>query len=159
MMKLLNVAYTVILLSLAATSAVNAQEKTINDKYDAQLAQKLGGDERGMKLYIYVLLKTGPNDKKITDPTQRGRLFKGHFSNMKRLTELGKLVLAGPYGEAKPKRGLLILNVATLAQADELVKTDPAVAAGIFDYELAQFYGSAALMQIPQISETLRKYK
>ena len=159
MKKLLHYIYLLTLVSLGFVSAVQAQDKVINERYDAQLAQKLGADERGMKLYVYVLLKTGPNDHKITDPKERGQIFKGHFSNMKRLSALGKLVLAGPFGEAKPKRGLLILNVTTLLEAEELVKTDPAVIKGIFDYELAQFYGSAALMQIPQISETLQKYQ
>lgn len=47
------------LLAFAALS-VSAQKTEISDapKYDAELAKKLGGDEYGMKMYVFVLLKT-----------------------------------------------------------------------------------------------------
>src|SRR5438270_10735986 len=35
---------------------------TTDSTYDAELARKLGADERGMKMYVLCILKTGPND-------------------------------------------------------------------------------------------------
>jgi hypothetical protein len=48
---------------LASAIRVVAQAAPI---YDARLATQLGADERGMKMYVLCILKTGPNDAKIT---------------------------------------------------------------------------------------------
>ena len=127
--------------------------------YNAELAAALGADEYGMRSYVFATLITGPKDAEITDADLRQELFAGHFSNMSRLAEEGKLVLAGPYMDAPPKRGLFIFNVTTIEEAEALVQTDPAIAAGIFDVEFAKYYGSAALMQINDIHTTIQKTK
>lgn len=124
-------------------------------KYNEKLAKRLGADDYGMKNYVLVILVTGK--KKIEDAAERNKIFRGHFQNMERLADNGKLVLAGPFVDAEPKRGLFILNVATLEDAEALVKTDPAVKAGVFDYELSRLYSSAALMQINNIHKRLQK--
>jgi uncharacterized protein YciI len=125
--------------------------------FDADLALELGADEYGMRSYVFCVLKTGSAD--ITDEDERSEIFRGHFSNMSRLAADGMLVLAGPFVDADPKRGLYIFNVTTIAEAEELVKTDPAVAAGIFDYELTQLYCSAALMKISELHGVIQKTK
>jgi uncharacterized protein YciI len=124
-------------------------------KYDAKLAQELGADEYGMKNYVFVLLKTG----KVTigNKDESNKVFAGHFSNMKRLANEGKLVLAGPFVEGEKKRGLFILDVKTIKEAEELVKSDPAVAAGVLDYELTKLYCSAALMKVTEIHKAVQK--
>src|SRR5690606_13699400 len=60
--------------------------------YDAALAAKFGADERGMRAYVQVILKTGP--KPIPAGPERDAMFRGHFANMQRLSDEGKLVLA-----------------------------------------------------------------
>ncbi|NQZ12080.1 MAG: hypothetical protein HRT35_33425 [Algicola sp.] len=130
-----------------------------NKNYDAALAKKLGADERGMRGFVHVVLKTGPNDAKITDKAERKRLFAGHFANMARLAKAGKLLVSGPFFEGKPMRGLLIFNVATLKEAESLIKTDPTVEAGIFVYEMTKLYGPAGLVQMNEIQGKLRKDK
>jgi len=56
-------------------------------------------------------------------------------------------------------RGLFILNVKTIEEAEDLVKTDPAVKAGIFVYEMTKLYASAALMQVNEIHGKIQKTK
>lgn len=136
--------------------SASAQEKSESSKYDANLAQKLGADQYGMKSYVMVILKTGPNDSQISDKEERGKLFAGHFSNMGRLANEGKLVFAGPL-DGKPKRGLFIFAVKTIEEAEALVKTDPTVKAGIFVYDMTKLYGSAALMKVNEIHKKLQK--
>ena len=136
-------------------ACVGAQDSKQNPKYDPALAEKLGADEYGMRSYVFVVLKTGPTE--VTDPEKSRELFAGHFSNMGRLAKEGKLVVSGPFIDARPKRGMYVFNVATLEEAEELVKTDPCVEAGIFDYELTKLYCSAALMQVGSIHETVQK--
>ena len=126
-----------------------------DSQYDAALAQKLGADDYGMRQFVMVVLKTGKT--KIKDADERKKVFDGHFSNMSRLAEEGKLVLAGPFIEGGDKRGLFVFDVETIEEAEELVKTDPAIKAGVFEYELTKFYGSAALMQINETHKKIQK--
>ena len=123
-----------------------------NPHYNKTLADSLGGDEYGMKMYVLVILKTGTAtlDKKVTDS-----LFSGHMANIGRLATEGKLVVAGPLKKnEKNYRGIFIFNVKTLEEAKELLVTDPAVKAKVLDAELFQWYGSAALpMYLPYHSK------
>ncbi len=151
--------FGVVVLSVTFSISVFGQTKDDAPKkvYDAELAKKLGADDYGMRSYVMVVLKTGPNDSKITDKTKRGELFKGHFANMGRLAKEGKLVFAGPFIDGKPMRGLYIFNVETIEEAEALVKTDPTVKAGIFVYKMTKLYGSAALIQVNDIHGKIQK--
>ena len=123
-------------------AAASAQERA----YDPELAKKLGADERGMKMYVLCILKTGPKDGEIKGD-ERKKVFEGHFANIGKLADEGKLAVAGPFGKNdKAWRGLYIFNVATIEEAEKLVVLDPAVAAGVFVPELTLWYGSAAMM-------------
>jgi uncharacterized protein YciI len=116
--------------------------------YDAELAKKLGADERGMRTYVLCILKTGPKDGEIKGK-ERSEIFAGHFANITRLADEGKLAVAGPFGEnEKSYRGLYIFNVATIAEAETLVALDPAVKAGVFVADLTPWYGSAAMIVV-----------
>lgn len=131
-----------------------------NPQYDAALAKRLGADERGMRSYVLVLLKTGPNDAKITEKAQRDELFKGHFAMIGRLADQGKLSLAGPFNDpAKVLRGLYVFNVATIEEAQKLTETDPSIKAGIFQVEFIKWYGSAALMEVNDIHKRISPQK
>lgn len=57
-------------------------------------------------------------------------LQKAHMANIIRLAEMKKLVVAGPFGDDGPLRGIFVFRVETLAEARALTETDPAVKAG-----------------------------
>lgn len=57
-------------------------------------------------------------------------LQKAHLANIYRLAGLKKLVVAGPFGDNTSLRGIFVFRVASLAEAQELAATDPAVMAG-----------------------------
>ena len=127
--------------------------------YDAELAKKLGADERGMRMYVMCILKTGPKDAEIKGK-QREDIFAGHFANINRLADEGKLAVAGPFGKnERTYRGLYIFNVPTIEEAEKLVVLDPAVKAGVFVPEMTLWYGSASLMATPEIHKKLEKPK
>jgi len=131
---------TLLILSLFVSFILAAQ----NPKYDSGLAKELGADEYGMKMYSFVILKTGPNQ--IEDKDSSAVLMRGHLDNISRLAENDLLTVAGPFGPNNLQyRGLFILNVATTEEAKELLSTDPAIAAGVFETEIIPWYGSAAL--------------
>lgn len=126
--------------------------------FDAELAEELGADQYGMKSYIMVILKTGPNDKTITDAAKRGEIFNGHFANIRAQAEAGRLALAGPFSDPEGiKRGLYIYDVTTVEEAEALVQDDPAVVAGIFTPEFTPYYGSAALMKVNELHATIAR--
>jgi uncharacterized protein len=147
-------------LTLSATAQADRKPAEAAARaYDAELAKRLGADERGMKMYVLCILKTGPKDAEIKGK-ERQDLFAGHFANIGKLSEEGKLAVAGPFGKNDRKyRGLYIFNVATLEDAEKLVMLDPAVKAGIFVPELTLWYGSASLMATPEIHKSLEKPK
>jgi uncharacterized protein YciI len=115
--------------------------------FDAAVAKAVGADERGMRNYVLVVLKTGPN--RVPAGPERDEMFKGHFENMKRLSAEGKLVLSGPFDGVDGWRGLFIFAVSDIDDAKRLVSSDPVVAKGEMVAELHKYYGSAALMLLP----------
>ena len=113
-------------------------------KYDVRLAKKLGADDYGMKSYMLVILKTGTNA--TTDKQTLDSLFRGHMNNIQRLSEQGKLIVAGPMRKNENNyRGIFILDVKTHDEALQILTADPTIREKIFDVELYDWYGSAAL--------------
>ena len=123
--------------------------------FDQARATKTGADEYGMKRYVMAFLKRGPNrDRPKAEADELQRL---HMANIGRLAEEGKLVLAGPFLGDGDLRGIYIFDVETLEQAKQLTATDPAIKAGSLIMELVPWYGSAALMEVNGIHNTLAK--
>jgi len=114
--------------------------------YDPELAAKVGADANGMRRYVLVILKTSPTP--VPSGPARDEMFQGHFANMKRLAAEGKLALAGPLDGVDGWRGLFILAVSDIEEAQSLVATDPVVAQGEMIPEFHRYYGSAALMLV-----------
>ncbi|MDG1750076.1 MAG: YciI family protein [Thalassotalea sp.] len=142
----------IILLLTCCTFPVFA-EKT-NPNYDAKLAAKYGGDEYGMKSFVLVMLKTGSN--KTEDKAKISELFKGHMENIERLVEEKKLIVAGPMGKNDNSyRGIFILDVASIEEAEALMQTDPAIKAQLLATELYPWYGSAALAAYLEASDKI----
>ena len=132
--------------------------QTLNPKFDSVLAKKLMADDYGMKKYVFVILKTGPN--KTTDKAFIDSCFAGHFKNMGRLVDLEKLIVAGPFKKNQNEfRGLFILNVTTLEEAQQLLETDPAIHSGLLISESYLWYGSAALPEYLDESDKIWKSK
>jgi len=115
-----------------------------NPNFDNQLAKKLNADELGMKTYVLVILKTGTAN--ITDKNVRDSLFRGHFSNINKLVEQKKLIVAGPLDKnANSYRGIFIFDVPDFEEVQQLLKGDPTINEKIFEVEMYHWYGSAAL--------------
>ena len=123
--------------------------------YEPELARSLGADENGMRRYVLVILKTGPN--KVAAEPERDEMFKGHFANMNRLAAAGKLAVAGPFDGVDGWRGLFIFAVADIAEAQALVATDPVIIKGEMVAEYHAYYGSAALMLVRDAHERIVK--
>ena len=124
-------------------------------EYDPALARSVGADERGMRAYVLVILKTGPTP--VPKGKERDEMFKGHFANINRLATEGKLVLAGPLDGVDGWRGLFILAVSDIEEAKKHVATDPVIEKGEMVAEYHKYYGSAALMIVNETHKRLLK--
>ena len=122
--------------------------------YDPVLAAQAGGDENGMRSYVLVILRTGPT--RVPDGEARNAMFAGHMANIRRLSDEGKLVLAGPFGDKDGDwRGLFVFAVADVEEAKALVATDPVIIQGEMVAEYHSWYGSAATVLLPGLHERI----
>ncbi|MBK8946705.1 MAG: hypothetical protein IPM32_15735 [Ignavibacteriae bacterium] len=144
----------VLLLSAIVISTNFAQTNT-EVVYDSVKAKKYGADDYGMKKYVMAFLKRGPN--RNLDSAKSAELQMAHLQNIFRLANEGKLVLAGPFFGESEIRGIYIFDVENVDDAKKLTETDPAIQQGSLVMELIPWYGTAALMEINQISKTLTK--
>lgn len=142
---------------LVSFVCANAQTKkeSVKPKYNAELAKKLGADDYGMRKYVIAFLKAGPN--RSQDSVTAAQIQAAHMANIQRMADAGELVLAGPFMDNGDLRGIYIFNVETVEKAKQLTETDPAVKAGRLIMELHPWYGSASLVQTPEIHKTLQK--
>jgi uncharacterized protein YciI len=145
---------SIVMVLLCAMLYANAQNNTT---YNEALAKKTGSDDYGMKQYVMVFLKKGA--AAITDTAKVKTLLMGHMKNMGQLAADGKLVLAGPMMDDTGLEGIFVFNVKTVAEAEALSQTDPAVKAGLFAVECHPWYATAALMEVIGIHKTLEKKK
>jgi uncharacterized protein YciI len=84
-------------------------------------------------------------------------MFRGHFANMKRLAEEGKLAMAGPLDGVDGWRGLFVFAVSDIDEAKTLAATDPVIVKGEMVAEYHKLYGSAALMLVREAHEKVSK--
>ncbi len=145
----------VLLASLSVCHSVFADQPapSVKTAPDPVLAQQLGADQRGMRKYVMVILKTGKH--RVPDGKARDEMFQGHFANMKRLADEGKLVLAGPFGDKTDWRGMFIFAVDNVEAAQLLVATDPVITNGEMFAEYHLLYASAALMSVNGIHKRI----
>ncbi len=123
--------------------------------YDEAAAREFGADRYGMRNYVVAFLKRGPN--RPADPAKAEALQRAHLKNIARLAGLGKLALAGPFLDDGELRGIYVFCVDSLAEAEALTRSDPAVQAGSLVMELREWYGSAALMAVNAVHGRLER--
>lgn len=129
--------------------------RPVGSAYDSLLAQELGADDYGMKVYVMAFLYRGTATG--LDSLQRAELQRAHLDNITRMAEAGDLVLAGPFMDRQDLRGIYVFDVRTVAEAEALTNTDPAIKAGTLSMELRPWYGSAALMKVNELHKQVAK--
>ncbi len=123
--------------------------------YDSTLARELRADDYGMRKYVMAFLREGPN--RDQDSATAASIQRAHLDNIIRMADEGKLVLAGPYLDNFEIKGIYLFAVETIAEAEELTRSDPAIQAGRLIMELHPWYGSAAVMQVNELHKQISK--
>ena len=106
---------------------------------DKQAWEDVGAHFPNMTIYYVYLLKKGPTWSPEDTPEIEA-LQEAHLANMRRLREMGKLVLNGPlldsFATSGEIRGIGVLKTASLEEAQDLISTDPMVEVGRLIFEL-----------------------
>lgn len=119
--------------------AINCFAQTGNKVIETEPGKGKSPVEK-IEQYWFVILKTGP--KQDYDSATKAKLFEGHMANIVRLYNEGIVKVAGPFGKNDFKwRGLFIFDCKAKGDAEKIVATDPAVAAGIFEVDIVPWYG------------------
>lgn len=102
-------------------------------------------EEFEMKQYYFVFYNAVP-DRPVLDSAEAMKIQEGHIGHLTRLWKEGKSILAGPFLDKGETRGIVILDVATLEEAQALCKEDPAVINGRLTAAIRPWYGPANLI-------------
>ena len=106
---------------------------------DAQAWKDVEENFPNMTIYYLFLLKKGPAWTPEATP-EIEKLQEEHLSNLRHLGEMGKLVLNGPlldsFAVSGEIRGIGVLKTNSLAEAQDLISTDPMVKIGRLIFEL-----------------------
>mgnify|MGYP001066129202 CR=1 FL=1 len=143
-MNRLRLALPLVLMVMSLQATASEEGAVTDTGFDAELAAELGADRYGMRQYVMAFLRVGPNQG--GDPEQARATQAAHLAHIRQMANDGKLLLAGPFVDSGDVRGIFILAVDDMAEAEALTRADPAVRAGRLEMELKPWYGSAALM-------------
>ena len=106
---------------------------------DSQTWKDVGEHFPDKTIYYIYLLRKGPTWSPDETP-EIDALQDAHIANMRRLGEMGKLVINGPlldsFATSGEIRGIGVLKTSSLAEAQELISTDPMVRVGRLVFEL-----------------------
>jgi uncharacterized protein YciI len=106
---------------------------------DAQTWKNVHEYFPNMTIYYIFLLKKGPTWSPDETP-EINALQDAHLANIRHLGEMGKLVINGPlldsFATSGEIRGIGVLKTNSLAEAQELISTDPMVKVGRLIFEL-----------------------
>ena len=107
-------------------------------EYNDEAARR-EAESMGMTVYYVFLLKKGPTWSPDSTP-ELGELQEAHLANLKRLADMGKLVINGPlldsFATSGEIRGMGALKTNSMQEAQDLINTDPMVKVGRLIFEL-----------------------
>ena len=98
-----------------------------------------GGFE--MTTYYVGFLYRGTNWTPLETPETRA-IQQAHLANIQRMAEAGKLLVAGPFLDDGDLRGIYVFRVGSMAEAEALATTDPAVKAGRLRLEFHPWFAA-----------------
>lgn len=107
--------------------------------------------------YQLVLLRR-PADAPQLDAEALTKLQAAHMENIRRLGKEGKLVLAGPFLDDTPLRGIFVFKTQSEPEAERWARTDPAIQAHRLAPEIHTWIQPTSLFRTPAESNPMEKY-
>jgi len=106
---------------------------------DVKAQQNVRENHPNKQIYYVFLLRKGPEWSPDETP-EINALQEAHLANYRRLDEIGKLAVTGPFLDSfaivGDLRGMGVLKAESMEEARELIGTDPMVKAGRLVAEL-----------------------
>ena len=99
-----------------------------------------------------VFLRAGPKADALSEE-EVSRIQMQHLAHLKRLTDEGKIAVAGPFSDqADPSlRGMVIYRVATVEEARALAEADPAVKAGRLTVDVVTWWTAKGAVRFREV--------
>jgi uncharacterized protein YciI len=106
--------------------------------------------------HMWIFFVSGKPTKTFTnDETEK--MQAAHLANLTRLFESGKLLFAGPLGNAGNKRGTVLLKVSKQSDLADCFKPDPYIQNKLMDIEVHPWTGNASKIGKPKEPFTLAR--
>lgn len=86
-------------------------------------------EQYGMQVVYLGLLRKGPAWT-AEETVEQAALQKAHLANINAMAAKGWLVLVGPMGDDGDLRGIYVFKAGSLAEAEAMAASDPAIQAG-----------------------------
>lgn len=135
MAKLLPVFLLAVFLTVVIASflprKVNTNSNTSIEKEDSVSSLQV-------KQYWMVFLTKGPNQGQ--DAVTAALIQEKHMSNIRRLADAGKLLVAGPFGDGGDLRGMFIMDCKDSLEAVSLIRSDTAIMTGRLNFEIKPWW-------------------
>ena len=100
----------------------------------------------------------GPNQEKLPED-EAERLQKLHIASLEKLHSDGKLLMAGPLGDAGRLRGIVVLNVPSLDDVKACFKDDPYVKMGRMEMEAYKWITTRGDIKEPHLPVSMEEYR
>ncbi len=111
----------------------------------------------GYYSYHLVLLRRPANAPQL-EPEAAEKLQEEHMANIRRLWKEGKLVMAGPFLDDTPLRGIFVLKTESEEEARKWTLTDPAVKANRLAPEFHVWMQPTSMFSTPPESNPMENY-
>lgn len=130
-----------VLAILLIISCLQGQSQATEEPNPREFAMEEGDTTYIMKQYVMVMLMRGDQSNDYSEE-ELEEIQSGHLANINRLADDGKIVLAGPFGDDTDLRGIFLMDVGTVEEAEALVASDPAIKAGRLKAEYHPWWGA-----------------
>lgn len=129
-----------LLLLIFLSIGVRAQELQVDENGFETFQYQEGDTTFTMKKYFLVFLKRG--SQRSQNQAEAQKIQAAHLAHMDSLAQAGQLDIAGPMGDDTELRGIVVLRVPSLEDAERCVKADPAVKANRLSYEIHPWWAA-----------------
>jgi uncharacterized protein YciI len=124
----------------------------------AQSSPAAAQDASEHYFFYQLVLLLRPANRPQIDQEAAEKLQEAHMANIRKLAKEGKLVLAGPFLDDTPLRGIFVLKTQSFTEATKWTRTDPSVQSGRLAPEIHTWIQTTSTFSKPPESNPMENY-